>query len=165
MYIINAIRDIIKTRMNLPDNRILQDNQSYNIPFDNDIHIVIGVLTEKLYANNINWEYKNNVMSEIQQAHKQTIFSLDILSKNINAVERRHEIILALSSTYAKKKQLAYGFKILKLTQGFSNISHVEGASRINRFNINFGVLNFVKLIDGVEYYDIFNPINPILTN
>lgn len=158
MNIRELVRDIIKTEMSLSDAQITQENQEYKLPVDTDIHLVIGILSEKVFANNKYFENRpHDGYYEIQSLQKMTTFTVDIFSKGMSAVDRKDEIVLALNSYYSENQQTAYGFKIMRLPTGFTNISEIEGAARINRFNITFNVLNFVIKETKIEDYNTFS--------
>jgi hypothetical protein len=158
MNIRELVRDIIKTEMNLTDAQITQENQEYKLPVDTEIHLVIGILAEKVFANNKYYENRAHVgYYEIQSLQKMTTFSIDIFSKGMGAVDRKEEIIFALNSYYSENQQTTFAFKIMRLPTGFTNISEIEGSARINRFNITFNVLNFVIKETKIDDYNTFS--------
>jgi len=83
---------------------------------------------------------------------------VDVMSANIEARTKSHEVILALESIYSQQQQEKYQFKINKNITGFNNVSEVEGESNLNRFALIFTAFTWKyksKIIP--DYYDKFN--------
>jgi len=83
---------------------------------------------------------------------------VDVMSANIEARTKSHEVILALESIYSQQQQEKYQFKINKNITGFNNVSEVEGESNLNRFALTFTAFTWKyksKIIP--DYYDKFN--------
>lgn len=160
MSIIENIRDIIKYSMGLQDNQIFLENQDVEIATNKGIYIVLGMLTDKVFSNNKHYEYRNNDgYYIIQSINKMTIISIDIFSRNMDAFDRKEEIIFSLNNDYSMAQQLLKTFKILRIPSSFSNISTTEGVSKLNRFNINIEVINMLIKETKTEYYDNFQKL------
>ena len=83
---------------------------------------------------------------------------IDIMSKNLDARQRRFEILMALKSIYSQQMQEKEGFKIHRIPQTFTNSSGAEGGSNLNRFSVVvrcFTCYNKIKISS--EYFNDFS--------
>ncbi len=84
---------------------------------------------------------------------------IDAISRGPAARDQRANILMALKSQYSEQQQEFNSFNIgsLPANGNFVNLSHIDGAAIPYRFQISINMQYFVKLIQSVDYYDIFN--------
>ena len=64
---------------------------------------------------------------------------------------------MALNSDLARNKQEEYFFQIPTITQGFVNVSDLEGEGMYNRFALNINILAHYNQVRDTLVYDTFN--------
>ena len=139
--------DIIMTEMNLPDDYGNDDDgneiavgligfNNYKLGSTDEIQIIVTNQTSKVRSNNTYTRFDTPLFKEESAINMKEEISIDIMSRNTDARERRWEIISALESLYSKDQQEKYFFKIFKIPPQLNNVSGAEGGSNINRFNV-----------------------------
>lgn len=146
--------DIIQTSMELDPGQVYLWDQKINIPIDGKLYVAVSVLSVKPFGNSNTFDSNNN---EVQSANFLATLSLDILSRGTDARDRKEEVILALNSQYSEQQQELNSFRIFPISQGFVNISEVDGAAIPYRFCINVNIQYFVSKTQAVDYYDDFS--------
>jgi hypothetical protein len=156
---IKIIGDILKNFMSLTDDQIWIYNQDFKIPETRGLFVLLQ------YNNSKNYSSTNTFIpaAEGVEVGQQSITSLmkedytiNVISKNDEARQRKEEVILALSSNFSQDKQGEFQFQIARITNSFVNVSELEGAGMLNRFALNISLLaHYNKTIDTV-YYDNF---------
>jgi hypothetical protein len=140
------IVDIISNQLGLDDQNVWVRSQNKKIPPTDGLFVVVGMVDSQVMAVN-----KTEVPTTIPQpdpdpdiqtlTEKMTVttrdnIQIDIMSRNLDAMLRRWEILAALASTYSVQKQEENQFKIFRLPTSFVNTSDAEGGSNINRFSL-----------------------------
>ena len=154
---IKVLGDIIKTEMQLADDRIILYNQKWILPNKSDILIILGYVSLNIVANNTKYETVNNELVEKQSLCKNDILSIDIISRDDSARLRKEETLLALSSTYAQQQLEVEGMSIGLLPVAFNDISEVEGATRLNRYNVNIQMFSTIYKEKNVDEFNKFS--------
>jgi len=155
---IKIMADIIKTEMELEDNRIMFHNQKWNLPNQNDIFVSLSYVSQFPYMNKRHYEDRGvDGFFEVQTLNTRQTIGIDIFSRDNTARLRKEEILLALKSTYAQQQCEKYAVKIAELPTSFNDISVVEAAARLNRYNISIIIFASFTKEKIVEYYDNFS--------
>ena len=153
---IKVVAAILKSEMSLANERVVVYNQKWTLPNDSDIFISLGLGTSKVFANRNSTEDREAGFYEVQEINVRESIVIDILSKDSTARERKEEILLALRSVFSQQQQEINSLKIANIPDSFNDISVVEAAARLNRYNITIGVLSWRKKEKVVEYYDSY---------
>lgn len=160
---INLIRDILKSEMQIPDERIFFYNEDYVLPDDNGLWIIVAFSGSKPYSNrnstfldvktlDING---NPTFMEKQNISVQELITVHMMSYNLDALERMYEVPQALVSLYAQNSQTDATFKIAPI-MNVVDASEQEGG-RINyRFDWRVTVLSWQEKIKPAQYYNTF---------
>lgn len=147
---------IIQTQMGLDNStsgaQVWIYDQKRNIPEKMQLWVVVRFLTGKPFGNKS--EFINGV--EHQSINMNSVFMIDIFSRDDSALARKEEILMAMKSIYAQRLQELYAFKIAKLPISFNDLSQLEGAAIPYRFSINLQVQYKTELQRDVDYYDTF---------
>lgn len=146
--------DIIQNFMGLEDNQIYIYNQKINIPTDDKVYIAVFVMPEKPFSNTIRTAVDG--MSVIQTVNFNTQLMVNILSRSTEALERRHEVIMALQSIYSKQQQALNGFAIGKLPLNMVPLNFLDGSAIPYRFNITVGFQYAVTKTSPTPYFNTF---------
>jgi len=145
--------DVLQTEMGLANGQVYLWDQKINIPTDSQLYIAVGVTTCKPFSNSY---YTMSNGNSLQAVNMQAMLSVDILSRGPDARDRKEEIIMALSGTYAQQQQEANNFYIGKISTGFTNLSEIDGAAIPYRFNIAVALMYTTSKVKTSEYYDSF---------
>jgi hypothetical protein len=150
------LRDIIKTQMNLNNDRIWVYNQSKSIPTDKELFVVLEFLNSKVYSARNSYIPTNTGMQEQPTMNTVEEYAIKIASVNDDATFRKEEIILALNSDYSIQQQQIYQFRIAQIPNTFLNVSSVEASKMLNRYDIHIKVFAFYSKSNNVSYYNTF---------
>lgn len=156
MSSLDIIKQIIDKEMNMPANRVWAYNQNNDLPTDNNLFIVLHFGKRDVIANNNKYRQTNNGLEEIQSTNVREDIMISLLSKNNDARDRAHEVLMAMRSTYSQQLQEKNHMHI-STTGDIYDASFLEGTSRINRFDVKIKVFKSYEKIKEVDYYDKFN--------
>lgn len=102
-------------------------------------------------------QYNPDEDTEVQTVYGRASVQIDILSRSLEARQRRAELLMALNSFYSKEIQDKYQFRIFELPSRFINTSSLEGGSEINRFSLIIRAMISQDKVKSSTYYDTFN--------
>ena len=148
---LNLIKNIIKSEMDLPDERIFYYNQDYVLPEDKGLWVIVGFQGSKLYFNRSSTftDEKGN-FSERQNVNTQEQISVQLMSFNLEALERKEEVPQALASIYSQNIQRQCGFKIAPI-MNVADASYLEGPEITYRFDWMVTVLSWYEKVKLTE--------------
>ncbi len=154
MDAVKLLCDVIAKELNLASDQIIIWNQKFPVLQDkNKLYIAARVLTAKPMTN-IRKTAPDG--SSIQALNIRTIVSLDLMSFNVDARDRKEEVVMALASVYAENQQVANSFSIGKIPAQFVDLTVEEGSGIPYRFNTTVSLQHsFVKSKE-TPYYDNF---------
>lgn len=155
---LGLVANIIKQGMGLQEDQVIIYNQKYDVPNDARIHISVGFLTLKPFANSSKFEEVSGVMSTIQSTNFSGIVDLDIMSRDMQAMDRKEEMLMTLNSQYSQQLQSANNFNIALLPTNFINLNSEEGPAIPYRFKTSVAIQYLVSRVTPVDYYDDFDP-------
>ena len=158
--------DIIKHELDLPANYGTTDRDDVipsvviygqNIKLFNTDKLQITVKTTnfRTYSNRNETKEINGVFTEIQDLNQACMVQIDCYSRNNDARDRHHEIIMAMNSVYAQQQMDLYNFK-LGLIGNTVNISGIDGGSDINRYTITYNAIIHHHKETAINYYNKF---------
>jgi len=160
------ICDIIKYGMSLKEDQIWIQNQRRHIPEDKRLYIVVGMLASKSYGNNIEYDYSGitgvsgttgttGIAYDIMTQYVRETIVIDVFSYTTEALERYGEVFGVLNSTYSEEMQTTHAIRIGKTPISINDVSHVEGATLLNRMSLTLQVLRKYSNVIGTNYYDL----------
>jgi hypothetical protein len=152
------VADILREYMGLAEDVIALQNEPRRIAPKKGLFVDIAVIGVGTYANNgraVN-DPKDPEVTEVQTIGQREILQIDIFSKDRQAFDRIAEVPLALNSTIAVQACEHHGLKIARVPQSCVNVSHVEGAARINRFAFTVVILRAYSYARTVPTFDQF---------
>lgn len=150
------IADIIKTELKLDNKQVYIYNQEFNIPQDDRVRIAVGFMGVKPYSQNLEIICENDKMFEVKSVNSVYEVEINIFSKSEEALHRKEEVLLALQSQYSRSQQILNGMSFARIPTQFVNLSLVEGAAILFRFNILFKMHYNEETKREVEYFDRF---------
>ena len=151
--------DIIRREMNIPDENTWIYNQRHKITSEDALYLVAFFVAANPYGNRKIYitDSVTGQLVEEQLVCVQETWQIDIRSRTQEALERKHEVLMALDSTYAVQQQEACGFQIARIPMSFVDMSHTEGTARLNRYVLRVPILRAYTKSKPVSYYDTFN--------
>lgn len=149
--------DIIQQEMGLENDQVYIYNQKFDIPPDERLYVAIGVNQIKPFGSRNFHDGSGAGLESQQYGSFQANLSINIMSRNTDALERKEEVLLALNSTYSEQQQNNNSFYVAPLTSSFANLSQVEGAAIPFRFNISVNIQYAIKKTRSVNFYSEFN--------
>lgn len=167
--LIKALCALMESQMDLKTGTFIIYNQKYNIPDDDGLHGYIACVRGKPFGSSL---YYQNVpateaddarLEEVQSMNIQETYTINVYSKDGSARQRNHEVIFALHSTASQQMQERYSCRMGYIPTQMIDVSHVEGAARLNRYSLTFQLLRAYTRTRPIEFYDTFT-IPPALT-
>ena len=154
---LDYIRAIIVASMyDIDPDRISISNQKFKIPTDDGIFILIETKgAPKIISVRSAMEMVNGAYTEVQMVNTQEIVAVNIYSRNMDAIRRKEEILMALNSVYAQGIQEINGFSIARMAR-IERLNELEASAMLNRFEISIPVFSWFYKTTGQDYYDSF---------
>jgi hypothetical protein len=148
--------DILKTELGLAQDHVYLWDQKIFAPSDAGLFVAVSVLNVKPFSNVRRYDGSGAGLDALQSMNVQAQIQLDILSRDLSAVLRKEEVLLALNSVYAEQQQALNSFRVFGLAPQFTNLSNIEGAAIPYRFSISINMQYAVVKNQSVPYYDQF---------
>lgn len=155
MSSLDVIKQILINQMEIDKSRIWAYNSNIDLPKDNDLFIVLHYGERTPFSNTIKYQTTQDGLNEIQSMNVVENVIVSVLSRNNDARDRAHEVLMAMNSTFARQQQAKNKMHISVLGDILDN-SFLEATSRINRFDCMLRVFVSFDKIKTVEYYDKF---------
>lgn len=156
MQIEEYIVDIIRKEMNLNQQNIWIHSQNRKIPPQSqELYVTVGCVDFLPISSKSRYNPEDD--TEVQTVYGRASVQIDILSRSLEARQRRAELLMALNSYYSKDVQEKKQFRIFELPQTFTNTSGLEGGSEINRFSLIIRAMISQDKVKDTAYYDTFN--------
>lgn len=153
---LGIIKQILDKELNLPTGRCFAYNSEIDLPKDNDIFICLYYAGKSPYSNKSVTKNTEAGFVEIQTMNVREDIEIAICSRNIQARERCHEVLMALRSNYSQQIQEKNSLHISNISEIFDN-SFLESTARLNRFDTRISVMRAYEKINNIEYYDKFS--------
>jgi len=146
-----VVADIITNELQIDPSRVVVYGQNYKAPDDQDLYVVIRTTNDTILSSTNRFE--KSTEKEIKKVNSFVDLIIEITSKNRDAYDRKHEIVMALTSTYSVKKQEELQFKLFR-TKNIIDLTFIEGSSSLYRYNIpvRASVLHIKETT--VDYFD-----------
>ena len=152
--------DIIRTELSLDADQVIIFDQKYTIPNDSRLYITVGEISSKAFASSNREEEISGGYYEVQTTNVRSIVSINIASKSIEALFKKLQVHMALSSYYSQKQQESSSFQIAKISSMINNISSIDGIAIPYRFNFTLSVQYAETKLKLIEYYDTFSNVS-----
>lgn len=159
-HAIHLFCDIIRKELMLSSDQVFIYNSKWTIPNDSRLYVAVGILNPRPFANK---SKLNSDGEEVQSVNMFAPLSVNVCSRNNEAMFRKEEVIMALKSYYAESQQELNSFYIGKISSNFVSLGELEGAAIPYRYNITVNVQYMMNKKKGVPYFDAFN--YSIITN
>lgn len=151
---IELLCDILQQQLSLANGRVYLFDQKINQPKDFGMFIVVQSISCKPYSNTFTMDGSGSGLQGTQYTNFQATISIDIISRGIEALNRKEEVLMALASYYCESQQELNSFNISLLSNNFINLSGVDGAAIPYRFNISVNLQYAMAKAQDIAYYD-----------
>jgi len=147
------VAEIISEFMELSSGRIVISGQNYKAPKDDGIYIIVSmrapyVLGQKKYFDNATNE-------EVNEVSMFASIDIEVTSKSREAMNRKEEVVMALTSYQSIALQEKYGFKLFR-NSSIMDLTFIEASASLYRYRVPItATYNKIKR-SGVDYYDKF---------
>jgi hypothetical protein len=161
--LIKALCDLLQAQLDLKAGKVIIYNQKFDIPTTNDMYVFVAFQRGKPFGASLTRENvpaSGNTpafLQEVQRLNVQETYTINLYSRDGSARQRNHEVVFALHSTQCQQMQERYQFRMGYIPSSMIDVSHVEGAARINRYSLTFALLRAYTRTRPIEYYDTFN--------
>lgn len=154
---INNVAELIRAFMELKIEQVVIYNPSWTIPEDDRLYITVAFLGGRPYGSSREYHMNadESALIEAITINKREDYSINIYSRSDEALNRKDEVVQAFNSTFAQQLSEALSIKMSLLPISFVDLSQLEGAARIYRYNLTIPVL-CAKTTERVTQY--FNP-------
>lgn len=153
---LDILKQIICEGMDLPVDRVWAYNSNVDLPTDTGLFIVLHYGMRSPISNTVKYVETADGVEEHQAMNVCEEVFISVMSQNIEARERVHEVQLAFNSTFSRNLQMKEHMHIAILSD-VTDASFLEATSRINRFDIKTKVFKSYSKIKSVDYYDKYN--------
>ena len=157
MDVLRAVCDILKVGMNLQDDQIWIYNQKIDIPNDKRLYVVVSLKNEVVIGNNIEAKNVSNGEDEVIWSNIVSDIGIELFSYNVNALNRRYEVLSSMRSTYSIQKQEQINCNIGRRPVAFFDSSFIAPSARLYAYYFEYRITHVENSARPVEYYDDFS--------
>lgn len=157
MDVLKTVCDILKVGMNLQDDQIWIYNQKVDIPNDKRLYVVVSLKSETVIGNNI--DVKDTPLGEDETIWSNIVsdIGIELFSYNVNALNRRYEVLSSLRSTYSIQKQEELNFNVGRRPVAFFDSSFLAPSARLYSFYFMYRLTHVENSARPIDYYDDFS--------
>lgn len=137
--------------------RIFVYNQNLKLPGDSSLFVVVSSSGSANIISNVS-KYDPDEDEDIQYTTLNQEYYIDFYSKNREAVDRKHEFVMALKSTFSIQKQEEYSMKIWRSGQ-ILDLSYIDGVSALHRYRLPVKISYIETKRTAIEPIDKFPPL------
>jgi len=137
------------------ETRINIYNQKFKIPDDDGVFVTIEYNSGKVLSSRSNFNFSGNNPESVDLNTLENI-SIDIMSRNTDALRTKELFVMALNSYFSQGIQEKNGFKILRIAP-INNLSDLEGSARLFRYEIPVNIFAWYENLTPADYFNIFN--------
>lgn len=139
--------------MSLTEEQCYIYNQKYTIPPTPGLEVIVEYKWGKIFSSRSVLD--PIALTEVQDVNVQESLNVIVMSKNLEAIQRKEEVVMAISSIFSQQLQAAANFKIAPISM-IQDVSFVEGDGIIYRFDIPITILSWMSKTKSQTYFNIF---------
>jgi hypothetical protein len=151
--------DIITHELDIDEDRVVVYDENYDPPKDDLLYIIVSTRKGKPLSVNTKFDYETN--EEVSSVTCFDSYDIDITSKNRDAIERKEEVLMALTSFYSIEQQEKNGVKVFR-NGDILDLSFIEAASALKRFRISGIISNSKEKRKPASYFDKFRTLGVV---
>ena len=157
MDVLKTVCDILKVGMSLQDDQIWIYNQKVDIPNDKRLYVVVSMKSETVIGNNIEEKNVYEGQDEVVWSNIVSDIGIELFSYNVNALNRRYDVLSSMRSTYSVQKQEELNFNIGRRPIAFFDSSFLAPSARLYSFYFMYRITHVENSARPIEYYDDFS--------
>lgn len=165
MDVLKTVCDILKVGMNLQDDQVWIYNQKVDIPNDKRLYVVVSLKSETVIGNNIEAKDVSSGQDEVIWSNVVSDIGIELFSYNVNALNRRYEVLSSIRSTYSVQKQEELNCNIGRRPVAFFDSSFLAPSARLYSFYFMYRITHVENSARPIEYYDDFSRADMSDTN
>ncbi len=152
---LDLIRLILIEELGIDEDRVTIYNQKFIIPRNSGLFIYIEYKSSPKQISSRDKMIVDSLgnANENQDSNWLEDISIGVYSKNLEALQRKEEVAMALHSIYSQQLQETQGFKIFR-NVNIVPINEIEGAARLYRFDIECKVLSWYNKVKVAQFFD-----------
>lgn len=160
MDVLKTVCDILKVGMRLENDQVWIYNQKIDIPNDKRIYVVVSLKDETIIGNNIETEPTEDGEKETVWTNLVSNIGIELFSYNVNALNKRYEVLSSMRSTYSVQKQEELSCNIGRKPIAFYDTSFLSPTARLYSFYYMYRITHVERNVREVSYYDDFSQAN-----
>ena len=146
-----VLAKILRTYMDLPENRVVIYNGNFDAPKDPHVYILIAYQSGQPLGVKNSFEGEKETASVVMH----NTYAVEIVSKNREAMERKEEILMALHSQIGLSIAEENNVRLWRSGM-ILDLSAIEGASALSRYRVNIVVSNLKEKETPIDVYEHF---------
>ena len=151
---LDLIRLILLEELCIDPDRVVIYNQKFNLGKKNGLYIYLEYRVPPTIISSRN--QMDIFANENQDSNWMEEITVGIYSRNLDALQRKEEVAMALHSIYSQQLQEAQSFKIFRNVK-IIPINEIEGPARLYRFDIECRVQAWYSKVKVAQFFDSFN--------
>ena len=156
--ILKSVARVIKTYMTLTDGQVWLRGEKEFKPNNASFAVVVGFSQgPKSFCVKASETTIAGSYFEVIEQNNAAQISIDIEGRDFNVLERKEEIVSAMSSGLCKEAQIVDGFSIGRDPTTANDLSGIDGMAIPYRFRFTFTVQFLTTKTKTIEYYDNFD--------
>lgn len=154
---IDFLRTIIVEELDLDERRVNVYNQKFIIPNDDGLFVTIGykgaphIISSRNSVVNV-----VGIPTEQQDLNTEEHLYISLFSRNLEALQRKEEAVMALYSIYSSQIQETNSFRIFR-NAPISDLSFLEASAILYRFDIDLIIYAWYQKTKTSAFYDSYN--------
>lgn len=157
MDVLKTVCDILKVGMNLQDDQIWIYNQKVDIPNDKRLYVVVSMKSETVIGNNIEEKNVYEGQDEVVWSNVVSDIGIELFSYNVNALNRRYDVLSSMRSTYSVQKQEELNCNIGRRPVAFFDSSFLAPSARLYSFYFMYRITHVENSAKPIDFYDDFS--------
>lgn len=151
--------EIIKKILQLPNDMIWFQNQKQFEPTDaqKGMWVVLMFPNIKTFASGLHPAGAGNGWNQTEKwANFSGPVDIHLISRDLSALNRKEELVMALTGPYSRFQQEANSFKIARIPHNIADISGIDGADIPWHFVVSVELQYGVRRVIPSNYYETF---------
>lgn len=157
MDVLKTVCDILKEGMGLANDQIWIYNQKVDIPNDKRIYVVVSLKSETVIGNNIEAKTESGIYDEVIWSNVVSDVGIELFSYNVNALNRRYDVLSSMRSTYSVQKQEELNFNVGRRPIAFFDSSFMSPSAKLYSFYFMYRITHVENSAKPIDYFDDFS--------
>ncbi len=155
---LDLLRDIVQQEMSLKDSQIYIYGQPFEMPTGTGLFVVVEYKYSKAYSSRNLTSATVSALTEEQNLNTQEFMTVQLFSRNFEALRRKEEAVMALRSVYAQQLQEKYAFR-LSVNPQILDLSSLEASAMLYRYDVPVVALTAYQKTKAIAWFDSFQTL------